>query len=123
MNATIGYVLVSHTHRVIWGVPCGAAHCFNFRLCPEPVRPYCHAACVHRADLLAQHPECQRWEAWQRAHRREEPTGGTRLGPLHYFSDCQTLLKRGPRREDARVVPLESGVAEALGLPLCKECQ
>lgn len=71
-------------------------------------------------------PEYRAWgsqyKAWEQAHLGERATGGTRLGPLHYFSDCRTLTMRGPRRKDARIIALDSGVAEDLGLPLCKEC-
>lgn len=59
---------------------------------------------------------------WQKSHQTEEPTGGTRIGPLHYFSECGILLRPGPRRKDARVVSIDAGMANLLGLPICKEC-
>lgn len=125
MTTTVGYALVSQTHRVAWR-PCSLCGPTWRDRCAPPKRPACHAACVPHAERLAEHPECQEWQrrydAWYAAHHGEEPTGGTRLGPLHYFADCQTLLKRGPRRKDARIVSLESATAAALGLPVCKEC-
>jgi len=76
--------------------------------------------------LLERHPECQEWErqfaAWTAAHKSEEPTGGTRLGPLHYFRDCKTLRTRGPRRKDARIIALTPEVARDLDLHVRKEC-
>ena len=71
-------------------------------------------------------PECLEWrrqyDAWLAIHLSERPTGGTRLGPLHYFGDCNTLLKRGPRRDDARIVEIDPETARKLGLPVCKAC-
>ena len=132
-NATVGYVLVSRTVRVR-DRSCGKAGCVQWKpgmgyqeasLCPMPERPGCRAVCLH-GRAADQHPECQEYERelaeWQAAHQYEEPTGGTRLGPLHYFGDCRTLLHRGPRRADARIVELDANVAEQLGLPVCKEC-
>src|SRR5258706_1602106 len=89
METNVGYVLVSKTMRGDWH------HCpdcaSQLRLCPIPETPGCHAACVRDPKLLAEHPDCQAWqrkyEDWVTAHRTEEHTGGTRLGPLHYFSD------------------------------------
>ncbi len=127
MNNAIGYVLVSKTCRSVMHA-CDAQGCGrDYRYCATPKRPGCQSVCVHHPARLEEHPECQQWQrdyaAWVAAHFTDEPTGGTRLGPLHYFSDCRTLLKRGPRRADARIVPMDSVTAEALGLPTCKECQ
>lgn len=129
MTTTVGYVLVSQVYRKSVG-GCGKPGCGDGRyvsdICKPPKLPACRAVCVHTPSLLDQHPECQEYErelaAWQQAHFCEEPTGGTRLGPLHYFRDCHTLNHRGPRRKDARIIELDSGVAEDLGLPVCKEC-
>ncbi len=123
--SAVGYVLVSKTMRQHYrNCPNCKSHAHGF--CPMPDRPRCHASCVRDPRMLEQHPECQEWEkrqaAWVAAHYTEEHTGGTRLGPLHYFSDCRTLLKRGPRRADARIVPMDMEMVRALDLPICKEC-
>ena len=135
MNTSIGYVLVSktvHVRQNACGAPgCGDLdpkyHSYPVYCYPPPNNLRCHASCVHDPKLLAQHPECQEYrracDAWHAAHHHEESTGGTRLGPLHYFGDCNTLLKRGPRRSDARIVTLDAATAETLGLPVCKECR
>jgi hypothetical protein len=128
--SAVGYVLVSQTYHVrpnaCPSCPSGPKSRFIDR-CEPPERPGCHARCVRDPRELAEHPECQEWQrqydAWYEAHYHEEPTGGTRLGPLHYFSDCRTLTHRGPRRADARIVSLDFETATALGLPLCKECK
>lgn len=125
MNTTVGYVLVSPTRTV------GYARCPDCppnRRCESPPYPQCRLSCVHDPRALALHPECQAYDKataeWNRKHPQEWfHTGGTRLGPLHYFKDCITLLKRGPRSPEARVVALDPGIAQDFGLPLCKECQ
>ena len=126
MNTSVGYVLVSQVFKTEWKT------CPNCRSpkwdgrCAPPKQPRCHAVCIPHQELLAQHPECQQYqrdfEAWHAAHFYEASTGGTRVGPLHYFSDCTTLLKRGPRRADARIVPVTSEMAAAFAFPICKEC-
>lgn len=133
MKTTIGYVLVSKTVHIRPNA-CGKPGCvdgfepktYRSLLCPIPERPGCHARCVRDPRELAQHPDCQQWQrdydAWYKAHHHEEHTGGTRLGPLHHFGDCKTLLHRGPRRKDARIIEIDHGTAQDLGLPTCKEC-
>ncbi len=128
MNTKVGYVLVSHVYSTSL-IRCSACASSGSRtdFCPQPRRPLCHAACVRDPKLLAEHPECQEWqraeEAWVAAHVTEERTGGTRLGPLHYFADCPTLGKRGHRRADARIIAINSDMAQALDLDVCKHCQ
>jgi hypothetical protein len=76
---------------------------------------------------MGESPEYRGWQAryeeWDAAHTKREPTGGTRLGPSHYFRDCDTLLHRGPRGPEARIVALDFETAQALRLPICKECK
>jgi hypothetical protein len=123
MDTEIGYVIVSQVYS------------YPFRKCPnctdisceQPRRPGCHARCVVSPRLLEEHPDCQEWQRkmaeWTAAHTEAVHTGGTRLGPLHHFQDCKILLRRAPRREDARVIPIDSQTAALLNLPLCKECK
>lgn len=120
MTTNTGYVLVSQVFKTTLNSCPKCTH--SEHICETPF----YASCSPARDLLATtNPEQRRraWEDWRTAHETEEPTGGTRLSPLHYFSDCQTLLKRGPRRKDARIVEMAPDVAQSLGLPLCKECK
>ncbi len=126
---TIGYALVSKTVHVR-RCSCGKEGCGPRwdQFCPAPQRPQgATPICVpSRGSILAEDSEqaayARRYEVWDAAHTVEEPTGGTRVGPLHYFGDCTTLLKRGPRRTDSRIVEFTAEIAEILGLPICKEC-
>lgn len=127
METQVGYVLVSKVARTRVR-DCEECKFQPHGYCPPPPRPGCHAVCVPSPSLLSQHPECQEWlrkyQAWEKVHYFTEHTGGTRLGPLHYFSDCHTLLKRGPRRaETSRIVPLDAEAVRVLDLPVCKECK
>jgi len=125
--SAVGYVLVSQVHTTV------KERCPNWptgrrRICPWPKLPRCNAHCLHDEDHARRHPECSQYEIevreWERAHPDiVVPAGGTRLGPLHYFQDCHTLLHRGPRRSDARIVAVEADVSADFGLPVCKECQ
>ena len=127
MNEAVGYVLVSQVYRSVRG-GCGKPGCTGRwkETCPQPERPKCHAVCLNHRNVLEPDPECLEYERlmdqWSRDHIFEEATGGTRMGPLHYFSDCHTLLHRGPRRKDSRIVALDLGTIQDLGLPTCKEC-
>jgi len=127
METNVGYVLVSRTVNYIY------RRCVNCESqpgghCPTPTRSGV-VVCVPARnaplsqDSLSQEEFKRRSDQHFEAHFTEECTGGTRLGPLHYFSDCSTLLKRGPRRADARIVSLNAETARALGLPLCKQCK
>lgn len=125
-NDTVGYALVSRVYRTIMRSCENCGKRGQWDVCPPPKRPGCHATCVRDPRLLAQHPECQEWQrdydAWETTHYYQEPNGGTRLGPLHYFSDCKRLAPRN-RREDAKVIELDSAMVQALDLPPCKECR
>jgi hypothetical protein len=117
----VGYVLVSQTHHILEKC-CGKPNCglYPLGLCPIPghVEPAGQRRCTpYRGSR-----DCAAYQRWYTEHHEEIPTGGTRLGPLHYFSDCRTLLYRGPRRKDARIVGLPLETIALLSLPVCKEC-
>lgn len=122
---TVGFVLVSQVYRTVHH-SCGAPGCGTPNICSIPERPRCQAVCVQDPKLLGQHPGCQEWqrryEFWVDAHYTQELNGGTRLGPLHYFSDCQWVKKPRNARPDARIVEVDAETASALRLPICKEC-
>ena len=109
-DSTVGYVLVSPQVNRRW-VPCADAPRFS-TFCGG-----CTPTCVpSRSTILAD----------RHAHEIEIPTGGTRLGPLHYFQDCSSLTgKRGGNygRPDARVIGLPIEFLELLALPVCKTCE
>lgn len=124
----VGYVLVSQVvHGSVFN-SCGRHGCVSWdKKCPYPERPRgSTAVCVPSRSALLAGPDKQYAEAlaqYHREHYHEEPTGGTRLGPLHYFHDCHTLLKRGgARRKDARIIGVTIEMISLLQLPVCKQC-
>jgi hypothetical protein len=130
VKQTIGYALVSQvfsTYRHGCDKPgCGTYGPYH-GVCEYPKAPACHGACIPHAHRLEEHPECQEYQRamakWNADHFSERPTGGTRVGPLHYFRDCRTLTTRGnARRKDSRIVEFDDEAVEALQLPICKEC-
>ncbi len=125
-KAGAGYVVASQVYSSRWE-SCGKLGCMapgEWRACKPPQAPAgVFPTCSPSRQLMEQHPDYfKAYDQWVSEHRKEHHTGGTRLGPFHYFSDCNTLLHKGPRRADARIVALDHDVAKALNLPTCKAC-
>jgi hypothetical protein len=127
METVIGYVLVSKTHQHTWkNCPdCAIRQCHRPDFQELAGIPLCspeRSAVLSKHSTQEHHQLNKLQKAWIERHTLAVPTGGTRLGPRHYFSDCLTLTKRGPRRSDARIVAMNAEALEALDLPLRKQC-
>lgn len=114
MNNEIDFALVSQVHNSA-RVKCSKCpRGGRYFLCNYPDAPACKAACAHDPE------ECD-VDAWEKAHPVVAvPNGRTNIGPVHYFRDCKGLKPR--QQGHGRVVGLDAGTIEALGLPVCERC-
>lgn len=121
MNGEIvGRALVSQVYTTRFRIGgCGRKGCISpLTACPIPANARnrgCKPGTVDPAGA-----DC--YQCWYDQHYEMVPNGGTRIGPVHYFDDCQLVQKPRHQRDDARLTPMTADMIEALRLPSCRYC-